>query len=325
MNENGTMEKDKISGLAWQILASSPDLTVRLRLLRDVIILDKADPQLIPLNSGLTENRWVLELAHEQHPDGSWGRFHSQNSRIKTKIPTTEAAIRRALALGLDKDAPILTHAISYIQDILDGKAQWSDRQERSEGWPILVEAISAGTLAQVDPSHPALTRVRNYWMEIAQRSFVDGIYDQQREIRAHKETSGLKIVYLRSRYVLTLLGARRDLIPVTLDRQIVDWIWNNENGIGYLGANIRHPDRFHINQWLKSLEILSQFRSWQFLADNAIKWLWGQCDDEGLWDFGPRTSRTVYFPLSSTWRKPGNRRMDHSTRVLALLRKYIE
>jgi hypothetical protein len=325
MNENDTLEKDQISGFAWQILASSPDLTVRLRLLRDVLKLDKGDPELITLNSGLAEHRWVLELTHAQHSDGSWGRFHSQNSSIKTKIPTTEAAIRRALALGLDKEFPILTRAISYIQDILDGKAQWSDRQERSEGWQIAVEAVSAGTLAQVDPSHPALTRVRKYWMEIAQRSFVDGIYDQQSEIRAHKETSGLKMVYLGSRYVLTLLGSKCDLIPPTLDRQIVDWIWNNENGIGYLGANMRHPDQFHINHWLDSMEILSQFRCWQSQAGRAMKWLWEQRGDEGLWDFGQRTSRTVYFPLSSTWRKPGNRRMDHSTRVLALLWKFVE
>jgi hypothetical protein len=35
------------------------------------------------------------------------------------------------------------------------------------------------------------------------------------------------------------------------------------------------------------------------------------------------KVSKSFYFPLSDDWRKVGNRSVDHSTRVLALLRQF--
>jgi hypothetical protein len=42
------------------------------------------------------------------------------------------------------------------------------------------------------------------------------------------------------------------------------------------------------------------------------------------MWDFGEQAGKTYYFPLSNNWRKKGNRAIDHSTRVLALLSRYL-
>ncbi|HEY5268952.1 MAG TPA: hypothetical protein VII97_01350 [Anaerolineales bacterium] len=42
-----------------------------------------------------------------------------------------------------------------------------------------------------------------------------------------------------------------------------------------------------------------------------------------GLWNFGAEVSKSFYFLLSDNWRKAGNRSVDHSTRVLALLRQF--
>jgi Zn-dependent M28 family amino/carboxypeptidase len=43
----------------------------------------------------------------------------------------------------------------------------------------------------------------------------------------------------------------------------------------------------------------------------------------DGVWDFGAKVSKSFYFPLSDDWRKAGNRSVDHSTRILALLRQF--
>lgn len=282
-------------------------------------------PELVAIRSKLPEQYWVKELAEEQHLDGSWGRFHSQDSKIKTRFLTSEVAIRRALALGLDKDNPVLSRAIIYMQGVLAGKVIWSDRAEKSEGWQTAVEAISAGTLAQVDPSHPGIDKAWEYWVEISKRSFPSGKYDPEAEWKAHKDLHGNGIRYLRSRYVLALLGARSRDLPQSLDKQISGWIWEEKTGIGYLGTDLHNPQSIHILHWLESHEILSQFQHWRDFAQPAMDWLWRQRVENGRWDFGARVNKCSYFPLSDDWRKEGNRSVDHSTRVLALLREFVD
>ena len=49
---------------------------------------------------------------------------------------------------------------------------------------------------------------------------------------------------------------------------------------------------------------------------------MWRLRDDDGLWDLGRRGSTSTWFPLADFWRKPLNRRLDWSTRVLVLLSK---
>ena len=44
-------------------------------------------------------SKWYRQLADEQWDDGSWGRFHSMDSRIaaKQKFVSTEAALKHSL------------------------------------------------------------------------------------------------------------------------------------------------------------------------------------------------------------------------------------
>jgi len=317
--------RKQIESLGGRLLEGQPNAIVCYRLLRDVLCLTPGCTDLETARLQMLSHPWVAELAREQHSDGTWGRFHSMDSTVKARFPTSEVAIRRALALGLDKDAPVLVRAVEFLRKVLEGKAAWSDRVEKSEGWPIGMEAITAATLAQVDLSHPAILPAWEYWVGIALRSFSKGAYDQSAEWKAHKNVHGVGIRYLRSRYVLTLLGSRSADLPPALDRQIVDWIWNDPQGIGYLGADLQHPKLFHVFHWLESLEILSHFQSSHALVGGALPWLWEQRKTDGLWDFGAKLSKSFYFPLSDDWRKTGNRSVDHSTRVLALLSGYSD
>jgi len=314
--------RNQIESLGRRLLENQPNAIVRYRLLRDVLRIPSRSTDLETARLEMLSHPWVTELAHDQHPDGTWGRFHSMDSTIKVRFPTSEMAIRRALALGLDKDAPVLARAVEFMLKVLEGKAAWSDRVEKSEGWPIGVEAITTATLAEVDPTHPAVLPVWEYWVRIAKCSFPAVAYDPSAEWKAHKDLRGIGIIYLGSRYVLTLLGSCSSHLPAALDRQIVDWIWNNPAGIGYMGADLQHPETFHIFHWLESMEILSRFQSWLAVAGTALAGLWEKRNLNGLWDFGARVSKSIYFPLSDDWRKAGNRSMDQSTRVLALLKR---
>lgn len=315
--------RTQVESLGRAILELQPNAIVRQRILRDVLRQPPCSAEPDHSSTPFQSHPWVEELAREQYPDGSWGRFHSMDATIKARFPTTEIAIRRALALGLDQNFPVLSRAIGFMQSVLEGKAAWTDRTEKSEGWPTAVEAITAATMAEIVPGHPATLPAWEYWTWIASRSFPGGSYNPSAEWNAHQDRRGLGFRYLGSRYVLTLLGARSALLPAALDSQILDWVWNNPAGIGYLGADLHHPEPFNIFQWLESLEILSHFQSWGAIAKGALAWLWEQHSQNGLWDFGMKVSKSTYFPLSDDWRKKGNRCVDHSTRVLACLSAY--
>jgi hypothetical protein len=138
----------EINVIAERLLERQLNVVVRHRLLQDVLRLPPGSAELQAARAQLLAHPWVEELVRAQHVDCSWGRFHSMDSSVKKRFPTSETAIRRALALGLDKDTPLLSHAVDYMEKVLDGDAAWSDRVEKSEGWPIGVQTITAATLA---------------------------------------------------------------------------------------------------------------------------------------------------------------------------------
>ncbi len=83
-------------------------------------LLRTPEAQLCAFRRPLDESRWVRQLASAQWPDGSWGRFHTQDTKRKQPIPTTETAILLALGAGLWKDHPVLARTVAYIERVLD-------------------------------------------------------------------------------------------------------------------------------------------------------------------------------------------------------------
>jgi len=116
-------ELKSIEETAQRILQENPAAAVRFRLLRDVLKLSPPNGELISAKQEMLQSRWVLELKKEQKEDGSWGRFHS-TMKTKGKILTTEAAVERGLALGLEASDPIFQAAINYLSRLLDGSLE---------------------------------------------------------------------------------------------------------------------------------------------------------------------------------------------------------
>jgi hypothetical protein len=329
---DSTKRLRQIEEAAERILAGDPDPVVRFRILRDVLALPSDAPQTASARRSLKDSLWVRELETEQREDGGWGRFHSQDTGTKQKIPTTEVGVDRALAVGLDASHLVLRRASPYIAAILIGKIGFPDPPEKNDRWPTGAQLFAASTLAKIEPDSRALDDVWGFWAEIARRTFASGGYNPQAEVQAHRELTGnrvsdLRYLVLSGRYQLALLGARSRALPPGVERSLVEWIWRREEGIGYLGTPLsRPPDRpgkLAVEGWFSSLELLSHFPSWRKRARGAIDWLWAQRDGEGLWDFGPRSSWSFYFPLSESWRRRRARQHDWSIRVLALLRRY--
>lgn len=321
---------EDVEELASLMLERTDEPVVRYRLLRDVL----RSPQTSVLRQErdkVLQSRHILELVSTQRKDGNWGRFHSRDGTDKRTAYTTETAVERGLALGLDAECTVFRRAISYMISVLEGIVVWPDPPEKNDRWPVGVQLITAATLAQVDPGNRSVDKVWEVWFEIARRAFASGSYDAHAEILAHRELTGASVkdsyLTIHNRYSLSLLAARSRQIPMELQRAIVKWIWRREKGVGYLHVALHDlpecSSSSRMERWMRSLEILSGFECWTQFSGEAVEWLWKSREKNDLWDFGSKGRCSTYYPLSESWRKKENRQIDCSTRALSLLRRF--
>ncbi len=326
LNEMGAIQDQ-----ALRILSQGPDPVVRYRLTRDVLLTPPEDHELSLARNDLLTSRWVQALEREQWGDGSWGRLHSQDYRAKQKVPTTEAGVQRALALGLDATHPVLQKAASYLSGVLEGKIQPPDRPEKNDRWHTGLQLFTAATLALIQPDLPILDDVWELWATIAGQAFAAGVYDRDAEARAHRDLTGASVrdsyLVLDNKYTLALLGARAAELPGDLEAVLLNWAWHKKDGLRYLGQRVSHAPvplkSGSFERWLTSLELLTRFPGWHNLAGDMIQWLWEARKPDGLWDFGPRSAHSMILPFSETWRHKTARSFDWTTRVLVSLRRY--
>lgn len=322
---------NEIRQTAERILAQQPDPVVRFRLLRDVLCRPAGDPQLLLAAEQRDASCQVRALLDEQWQDGSWGRLHTQDYAGMQRVPTTEAGVERALALGLGATHPVLRHAAAYLIGVLKGRMQRRDRPEVNDRWETGVRLFTAATLARFDPHLAVLDEVLQLWSEIATRTFASGAYDPQAEIRAHRDLTGASVegsyLVIDNKYALALLGSRVASLPFDLEAALAQWLWRKEDGIGYLRQPLSQPPHpmkaGPLERWFASHELLSVFPSWRSRAGEIVSWLWEQRTPGGWWDFGPRPAFSAVLPLSETWRRKGARRTDWTTRALLLLHRY--
>ena len=237
----------EIETCANQILAQSPGVVVHFSLLRDVLRRSPKDPAYQLAKQNLYRSGHVQALAGEQRGDGGWGRFHSNDTQHKAKIPTTEYAIDRALSLGLDAADPILSRAATYIINTMQGVNAFPDRHEKNDRWDTGMRLFMASTLSLFDAKRPELKTERKLWGTIAKRTFQSGKYSQRDEIKAHADLTGATIknsyLVLSNRYTINLIASIPGELPIDLEMAILAWLFEKPDGIGYLGISLnREP-----------------------------------------------------------------------------------
>lgn len=315
-----------IRDIAHRILADDPDPVVRFRLMRDVLALPTNAPELIHAQQQLHDSKWVRQLVQTQHPDGSWGRFHTADASLKAAIGTTEQAVWRALALGLDSHHPMLVKAAAYCASLLDETMPFPDPAEVNNRWLTGWRLFAASILAQIQPTHPALAPTYDLWHRIAQRTFAEGTYSQQAEVTAHQDLTGATIrgsyLELQNRYSIALLAARG--LDTDLEAAYLTWLTCLPDGLHYLTGPVlveTVPQAVGpLERWLSALDILSRFRGWDRVKQGVGPALLLAQQQDGLWDFGKRASWSVTLPYSDDWRQARKRKHDWSLRVLLLL-----
>jgi hypothetical protein len=307
---------------AQAIFSLQPGSIVTWRLLRHVLGFPADHARLADARVALSGNHWVQQLVAAQLPDGSFGRFHSQDTKQHTVFGTSEQAIDRAFALGLEPDHPLLTRMRSYIQQALQGQFHITDPDEKNDAWPLLIRLILAGRLAQIAPSDKLVEPFWQYLEEVTQSAFKSGSYQLEDEVDAYRRLSGVHIPkgFLESQHALWVLSTRPLARP--LESALLRWVLNKPDGIRYIRAPLQAPEPNRIGYWVRSMVLLSRFTKWQELSLCILNQIWELRDEQGWWDFGKQLGKCAEFPLSDSWRYRIHRKMDHSTHMLVILRK---
>ena len=290
------------------------------RYLLHLDLLRSPEVELSALRQQLDESRWVGQLASAQWADGSWGRFHTQDTKRKQPIPTTETAILLALGAGLWKDHPVLARTVAYIERVLDGQVDWRDWHEKHDNpdaWPWSVKHISAANLAMIDPKHALLEPHRAFWVAMADAAFGSGTHDRTAEVSAFNEATGYGLKSpptVVHRYPLILLSTSAGTLEPALAQRIGEevlakWPPPPEQ---LLSACPSSPEASRLLYgWLQAMAPARGLDP----VDEAVRRVVQQfqCTQDGWYDLGTKLPRRPHsdFPLSESWRRKPNRQID--------------
>jgi len=186
-------------------------------------------------------SKWYRQLADEQWEDGSWGRFHTQDSKAPTKqiFVTTESALCRAYELSLTKDDPMIAKCIKLMERYVRGEETWTDWVEKhKDGGRGHLFARPYGSAARInmfDPENPSIQPLNNNLtaaLEITStiNFFCDNIWE--------KDTDEYLIALIAAPSMYSaLLLQNSNCMSDALQKQYLSFLWYKKDGIYYVSS----------------------------------------------------------------------------------------
>ena len=95
-----------------------------------------------------TQEKVIKILMYEQYQDGSFGRFHTMDSKLKQKIPTTEAAAWLMYENFITRQVDVCNKTCLYMERLLDDTRNWPDSWEKNKYFKSAVPLFIASKLA---------------------------------------------------------------------------------------------------------------------------------------------------------------------------------
>lgn len=295
-------------------------------------VLRTTGKRLASVRSCLDDSRWVQALSTSQWEDGSWGRFHTQDTKRKQPIPTTECAIRLALASGLDGRHPVVRGVVDYIERVLRDGLDWRDWHEKHDNpdaWPWSVRHISAANLASIEPTHPLLAPHQSFWLDMAKAAFGSGDYSRVAEMAAFNDLTGYglknppRVIHRNPLLILSTVAPQLGPMAATIGRAVLD-----QRPAPDTRAFRRPPfdpavarDLYY---WIEFAVTALAFEPVREALRTVLRSLQG---DRGMVDLGGKLPRRPHspFPLSETWRKRQARETDHTIWITGLLSRCLD
>jgi hypothetical protein len=242
---------------------------------------------------------------------------------------TTEQALRRLKVLGLTIDDPPIRKAVDYMTACLRGERKIDDSWEKTHNWSLFTQLMLSAWLKQFEPENELAQAFANRWARVIEEAFQSGPYDHETYTRAYitefnSQPRGPREKDFVSFYPVALLPKA---LTEETEKRFLDYIIRKPDGIYYVYRKSidRLPEVFasqETSNYLAALELLSEYGSAKEKLGFAVDWLKSNSDSDNHWDLGIKANDGIYFPLSDSWRKPTNRKIDCTERVSVLIKK---
>lgn len=313
---------------AEELIKQDLDVIPRYLLMRDVLKVNKYSEEMIGIKNRIMETKWVKDIAALQWEDGSWGQFHSMSTSSKKWI-TTEGALRRLLILGLDKDDDMMQRALAYMKRYLNREIDLRDRKEKKHDWDLLTRLFVAAWVLQIEPSNNEAKAIAADWAKVITCAFSKDTYDHEAYMEAyfeiHKPQKGKYLWGFQNYYLVSLLPG---FLDPNVESKYLDYLISAEKGIYYIydGSLRKAPVDFcskEASRFINAYELLSRYPSAGIQVQGFINWVQQHISNDGFWDMGHRVQDKINFPLSDSWRKPLDRKIDCTVRLLRVLSRF--
>lgn len=293
----------------------SPCAAVRYRIKR--ILNQEIEPELF---EEFYNSKWVELLKANQYDDGGFGRFHSRNSKIKQKFPTTEIAVDSVKMLDLRRGNLLVDKLCDYMENILKGEIEWPDRFEKNKWFRPAQPLFVSSKLSVFGSNCREYTEIFNCWHTILKEAFADGEYSRERTNRISKELLGVEIdgsyIGLNSIYLVEFFANMQSEINDELKQNYLRWLHSNGKNIGYTSVILNQGYKNDFSELYKVYFLLSKFSCFKTEFEDELNILKERRNKDGFWNFGKDFSCQK---LSDDWRNQVKMNIDHTVLVLLL------
>ncbi len=316
---------------SWQdmteyLLDNTSDPFPRYILKRDILNDPISDSELDAIHA----SKWYRQLADEQWADGSWGRFHSMDSKSahKLKFVTTESALRRAHELGLTKDDPMVAKCMALMERYVQGTETWRDTIEKHhDGGKSHLHCRPYLTAAQInlfDPENPVVKPRRDVFVRTLEIALAKGSFDEKAWEQENRAYRGPCLNGWNAYPLMIMQNC--DCLTDELQRSYLAYIWNKQEGIYYISdfapAEKRHLEDKKFTMWLSALEILSGFSLFPELMADTGAYLVSEANRLIADDVQLPAANPIFGHYSESWRDKDARKNDMILRILRVLVK---
>ena len=253
--------------------------------------------------------KWANQIISMQHPDGSWGCFHTLRGDSDTPM-TTEIALLRLELFGYTAEDKCIKRAIAHMETLLH-TGDLPEGKEKTSVFETFVDLIVAARIRRFTDRCESANEIAGKQAQVITKAFSSGTYSQTDYDECYTQVFGRKpkggrLIDFVNFYQLSILSGMLDKKTENL---MLDYVLKHEGGIYYVYENRldKVPDEFQskkASRYLAAIELLARYESGKDKLSFAYDWLKTNQQVDGTWDMGAAAKDGVYFPLSDRWDK---------------------
>ena len=187
----------------------------------------------------------IKKLRDEQRPDGSFGRFHTADSMIKQKIPTTQAAAWFMYENAFTRNDEICDKTCLYMERLLNDLALWPDAWEKNKWFKPAVPLFVASSLALFGSEDEKYNEICEIWINLLISVFESDLYSPIKSNEISIKKLGVEIdgsyIGFQSINHLALYAHNTNKIPLNIQNSYLKWLHDYDGVITYTNARLNN------------------------------------------------------------------------------------